>query len=463
MEDPINGRKVARFGLFEVDFKSQELRKSGIRIKIQDQPFQILAMLLERSGEVVTREEIQKRLWASDTFVDFDVGLSSAVRKLRQALGDESDNPRFVETLYRRGYRFLAPVQTGIVSHPTLTSFPAESSIPGFSTAPELVRQETQKPAPRQRTAATLVYLLLPILLGICFLGGYWPRPRSARRITGYQQITHDGRQKFRLATDGERLYLGEYASGHFVVSQVSAAGGETSIVRTPFANTLLGAITPDGTALLVGEFLETNKQLPVWSLPLPAGAPRRMGDLVAESIAPSPNGDWFIYSRQDALYRASSDGSQIRKLVAIAGSSFDLAVSPDGNKFSFSLTDPRTGNSGIWMAGREGANPHALFPNDADSEHDACERWTPDGKYLLFTRYSQGHDNIWVLPDDHSESHATHQWPIGFQRTAAEPRWEKDFCIGRAAAHRAYQVRWKIRFWPVPRRLVNHRLGLLH
>jgi len=403
MEDPTNGRKVARFGLFEVDFKSQELRKSGIRIKIQDQPFQILAMLLERPGEVVTREEIQKRLWASDTFVDFDLGLSSAVRKLRQALGDESDNPRFVETLYRRGYRFLAPVQTGIVSPPTLTSFPAESSIPGFSTPAGLARQETQKPAPRQPTAAALVYLLLPILLGICFLGGYWLRPRSAPRITGYQQITHDGRQKFRLATDGERLYLGEYASGHFVVSQVSAAGGETSIVRTPFTNTLLGAITPDGTALLVGEFLETNKQLPVWSLPLPAGAPRRMGDLVAESIAPSPNGEWFIYSRQDALYQASSDGSQTRKLLATAGSSFDLAVSPDGNKFSFSLADPRTGNSGIWMAGREGADPHALFPNDADSEHDACERWTPDGKYLLFTRYSQGHNNIWVLPDDHS------------------------------------------------------------
>ena len=120
MEPLSAARRVARFGLFEVDFAAQELRKSGIKIKIQDQPFQILALLLERPGEIVTREEIQKRLWAGDTFVDFDLGLNSAVKKLRQALGDESDNPRFVETLYRRGYRFLAPVQG---DEPATTSF----------------------------------------------------------------------------------------------------------------------------------------------------------------------------------------------------------------------------------------------------------------------------------------------------------------------------------------------------
>src|SRR5215831_372775 len=112
MEELTAARKVVRFGLFEVDLESQELRKSGIKIKIQDQPFQILALLLERPGQIVTREEIQKRLWAGDTFVDFDLGLNSAIKKLRQALNDNSENPRFVETLYRRGYRFVFPVTT---------------------------------------------------------------------------------------------------------------------------------------------------------------------------------------------------------------------------------------------------------------------------------------------------------------------------------------------------------------
>src|SRR5438094_2569812 len=99
--------RVARFGIFEADFQAGELRKAGIRIKLQDQPFQVLTMLLERPGELVTREDIRKKLWPGDTFVDFDHGLNNAVNRLREALGDSADVPRFIETLPRRGYRFI--------------------------------------------------------------------------------------------------------------------------------------------------------------------------------------------------------------------------------------------------------------------------------------------------------------------------------------------------------------------
>jgi DNA-binding winged helix-turn-helix (wHTH) protein len=111
MRRPVANPKIIRFGLFEVDLDTRELRKSGLRIKLQGQPFQILIMLLARPGAIVTREELQKKLWPSDTFVDFDLSLNSAVKKLRQALNDDSENPRFVETLYRRGYRFIGPVE----------------------------------------------------------------------------------------------------------------------------------------------------------------------------------------------------------------------------------------------------------------------------------------------------------------------------------------------------------------
>jgi len=99
MSGPEVRPKFLRFGLYELDLEAHELRKSGVRIKLQDQPFQILAMLLERPGEIVTRDELQKQLWPADTFVDFDLSLNSAVKKLRQALGDDSENPRFIETL----------------------------------------------------------------------------------------------------------------------------------------------------------------------------------------------------------------------------------------------------------------------------------------------------------------------------------------------------------------------------
>ena len=99
-----------RFGIFEADLRTGELRKRGARIRLQEQPFQVLAVLLARPGELVTRDELQGRLWTADTFVDFDHGLNKAINKIREALGDSAESPRFVETVARRGYRFIADV-----------------------------------------------------------------------------------------------------------------------------------------------------------------------------------------------------------------------------------------------------------------------------------------------------------------------------------------------------------------
>jgi cholera toxin transcriptional activator len=107
-----NNSRVARFGVFELDLSAGELRKNGVKLRLQGQPFQVLALLLERAGDVVTREELQQRLWPSDTFVDFDHSLNTAINKVREALGDSASSPRYVETLARRGYRFIAPLQS---------------------------------------------------------------------------------------------------------------------------------------------------------------------------------------------------------------------------------------------------------------------------------------------------------------------------------------------------------------
>ena len=103
--------RALRFGVFEADLHTGELRKNGMKVRLQEQPFQVLAALLERPGEMVAREELRQRLWPADTFVDFDHSLNTAINKLREALGDSAGSPRFIETLARRGYRFLAPVE----------------------------------------------------------------------------------------------------------------------------------------------------------------------------------------------------------------------------------------------------------------------------------------------------------------------------------------------------------------
>ncbi|HUU13993.1 MAG TPA: winged helix-turn-helix domain-containing protein [Terriglobia bacterium] len=124
MPDPPSPPRLIRFGVFEVDLRSGELRKSGLKIRLQEQPFQILAMLLERPGEVVSRDELRKKLWPEDTFVDFDNSLNTGINKIREALGDSADNPRFVETLPRRGYRFIAPEVVDRFLAPSTASSP---------------------------------------------------------------------------------------------------------------------------------------------------------------------------------------------------------------------------------------------------------------------------------------------------------------------------------------------------
>src|SRR5512134_2055894 len=130
MNESVSSRRMVRFGVYELDLASGELRKGGLKIRLSGEPFQVLAMLLERSGQVVTREELQKKLWPEGTFVDFDHSLNTAINKIREALGDSAENPRFVETLSRRGYRFIASLE-GIgpsVAAPKLELVPSEQT-----------------------------------------------------------------------------------------------------------------------------------------------------------------------------------------------------------------------------------------------------------------------------------------------------------------------------------------------
>src|SRR5580693_7176299 len=106
---------VFHFGVFQLDLKAGELHKAGVRVKLQDQPFRVLALLVERAGQVVTREELRQRVWPSNIYVDFDQGLNNAIKKVREALGDSADSPRFIETVARHGYRFIADVNVAPV------------------------------------------------------------------------------------------------------------------------------------------------------------------------------------------------------------------------------------------------------------------------------------------------------------------------------------------------------------
>jgi len=154
--------RVARFGLFELDLSAGELRKSGVKLRLQGQPFQVLALLLERAGEVVTREELQQKLWPSDTFVDFDHSLNTAINKVREALGDSAASPRYVETLARRGYRFIAPVQPDASTESASGQKPSGTVEPPVSSnlPPIALHPDLEVPIPRRAITRGLFALI---------------------------------------------------------------------------------------------------------------------------------------------------------------------------------------------------------------------------------------------------------------------------------------------------------------
>ena len=186
MSGPAVNPKSLQFGLFELDLETRELRKSGVRIKLQDQPFQILAMLLERSGEIVTREELQKRLWPEDTFVDFDLSLNSAVKKLRQALSDDSENPRFIETLYRRGYRFIGPLN--VTAPPSAPPLGPAEAIPASPVS------EKPSPSVPARNIRVLPWAIGAVL-ALVAVGVFWSTSAATAANHGLHS-NHPGRAR---------------------------------------------------------------------------------------------------------------------------------------------------------------------------------------------------------------------------------------------------------------------------
>jgi TolB-like protein/DNA-binding winged helix-turn-helix (wHTH) protein/Flp pilus assembly protein TadD len=168
-----------RFGVFELDLRAGELRKHGQRIRLQEQPLQVLAMLMQHPGEVVTREDLQKRLWSADTFVDFDHGLNKAINKIREALSDSAESPRFVETVARRGYRFLAEVK---IADAASTAAPQSVSPPPLET-PSASRPDAPQPTPSARSSFAWKISTLALILLIAFLAVWklypWSRPSS--------------------------------------------------------------------------------------------------------------------------------------------------------------------------------------------------------------------------------------------------------------------------------------------
>src|SRR6516164_7603780 len=229
---PIVFEQRVHFGPYELDAHAGELYKHGLKLKLQGHPIQILAMLLGRPGELITREEIQQKLWPSEseTFVDFDHGLNTAVRKLRQALGDEAETPQYIETLPRRGYRFVGSIAAEDLSQSSSAELPAPDTT--SAGASERDRRALQR---RLTYRPVLALILLPVLLGAAawMLRPTWLR-REPLQVISTKQLTFSGfvgyfnatLENYRsIQTDGRRIYFS--TTDRSALRSVSVTGGE--------------------------------------------------------------------------------------------------------------------------------------------------------------------------------------------------------------------------------------------
>ncbi len=413
-----------RFGLFEADAESGELRKSGVRIRLQAQPFRVLICLLERPGEVVTRDEIQQRLWGADTIVDFDHSLGTAINKLRESLGDSAENPRFIETLARRGYRFLAPVT---VAGPQREEGSGWAAAPGAAreenepSAASLAKTSAAAHATRLHVAATVIAAVLLVVGG--FVAGLQMRPASNLPPL-ISQVTFSGRvspgdplfESFPgTATDGSRIYFPQIENGRGVLAQALIADGETSTLPLPdeLAAPSLGNISPDGSRLLLRNHLATAPEQALWIVSTIGGTARRIPGILAHDATWMPDGQRILYATGDDLYIARDNGTESRKLASLPGRAFWLRWSPDGSRLRLTLLNSETHTSTLWQVNSDGSGAHMLLDNwNSAPAAECCGSWTDDGRYYVFQSARTGNSNIWAIPE-HGGLFGSPQQPI--------------------------------------------------
>jgi len=389
-----NGTRLVQFGIFEVDLRAGELRRNGSKVKLQEQPFQVLSLLLRHPGEVVTREEIKSKLWPADTFVDFDHSLNAAIRRLRDALGDSAENPRFVETVPRRGYRFLPPINGA-----------------GASIAEEKPTRPIWWPI-----LAALVVGLMSVAGGFFIARRpYVHRETGQRRLTANSQddpilgsvISPDG--KYLAFADKKGLFLRQIDSD------------ETHPVALPKGfDAVPAAWYPDGTHLIVSS-VEGPKSPPgLWQISIMGGTPRRLID-DGRSASISRDGSQVAFVRgrnpKEELWAMGSKGEEPRQLFAVPPRS-ELGVpawSPTGQQLAFMIVsyppaqwgaetninvlDLKTGRQEVIIS------PRTIKPDlSDDAQLGRGLAWTSDNHLIYSVSEpppNQGDSNLWQVALD--------------------------------------------------------------
>ena len=439
-----------RFGVYEADLRASELRKHGIRIHLQRQPFKVLAALLERPGELVTREELRQRIWSPEVVVDFDHSLGTAINKLREALCDSADTPQFIETLAKRGFRFIAPVEpiaVPVVRRP-IEPDPALGRQP-VSTPPNEIASFLPAPAPTPRFNRMLRLAVGFLFVVLIALAALWlARDLQPPAVARFHQITADypiypgdtDIDRFPgLATDGVRVFFPDFQNGRVGLGYVLINGGEVHRFLTPpeISRPAVADISKDGSDLLIRSTMWAETEQPLWITPSTGGSARRLFDVLAHDASWTPDHKSVLYASGQELFLLKRSGGEARKIASLPGRAYWMRYAPGGAKIRFTVLDSKTRAVSLWEASPDGQNTHPLLAGWSNTPAECCGDWTSDGKYFVFQSAHSGRPNIWAFREPgllwpfRRPPFEITAGPLDFFAPVPAVRGDMIFCIG--------------------------------
>ena len=371
---------VFRFDDVEVREREFSLLKGGKEVTVEPKAFRTLLLLLRNPQKLITKDELLNAVWGDTAVTEGSV--TRCIWLLRRLLGDDINEPRYIATVATVGYRFVCAVEAaedpvGAVDAPIQAS--------------EINAGKDKATHPRipLAVAATAVIVACGALLL-----GWWRTPTAVPVVESVTQLTDDPLPKSNLVTDGSRIYFNEGMEGSSRIAQVSIEGGPSVPLQTPLPDPIPTAAARDGTALLSINMNPVGFSSPLWSIPLPAGEPRRLGSVMVQSADMFPD-NRILYSAGNDVLIAENDGSNPRKLASFAGIVRNTVVSPDGRRVILNVDAGGLKYDTFGMLA-DGTGTREIRKASAN---ECCFGWSWDGKYLLYSARTGKRWDLWALP----------------------------------------------------------------
>ena len=402
-QNGIGGPTRVKFGAdLELDLETYRLTRGGRVLRMERIPRNILLLLIERRGDIVTRQQLVERIWGPGIFLDTDNAINGAIRKIRQTLKDRTEQPRYIETVTGQGYRFIAAVtEYAAPTLPLIQPGPAveTESVSSLAGPSKPLDSDAPVAAPRHRWRPMFrLALLVPVGLGAVLVSAAVFSAPKAPLVRFLQPAVSDRAEPWHsLVTDGTRVYFMERSGSQWNPVQTSLMAGSPSPVRAPFPNTRILDVSRDRSEFLIGTFETPGGSLPLWIWPVQGGPPVRVDGITVEEAIWTPDGRGVVYTRASEIRIARRDGRDDRLLIATPGKPHMLRWSPDARRLSYTVADLRTSARSLWEAHADGREARVRVP-PTDARGVCCGSWTPDGRHFIYSASTAGIFNLWAI-----------------------------------------------------------------